>query len=166
MEAEQPHRQRRKGQKRKLEDETAVAVAAATAAASSLGSTGADDDNEDDGSAGPEICCRRSHAALAREVRTQVDDLLRCTSWRYEDRAAAKRATHVLAELAKNEDVVNVIVEGGAVPALVRHLGEPEAVAAKQEQQRPFEHEVEKGAAFALGLLAVKVLKFLDWFAV
>lgn len=103
MEAEQqPQRQRRKGQKRKLDDEAAAAVAAATAAASSLGSTGADDDIEDDGSAGPEICCRRSHAALAREVRTQVDDLLRSTSWRYEDRAAAKRATHVLAELAKN----------------------------------------------------------------
>jgi hypothetical protein len=96
MEAEQqPQRQRRKGQKRKLEYEAAAAVAAS----SSLGSAGAD---EDDGSTGPEICCRRSHAALVREVRTQVDDLLRCTSWRQEDRAAAKRATHVLAELAKN----------------------------------------------------------------
>ena len=52
-----------------------------------------------------------------------------------------------------------MIVEGGAVPALVHHLEEPAAVAAVQEQQlpRPLEHEVEKGAAFALGLLAVKV---------
>jgi hypothetical protein len=146
MEAEQqPQRQRRKGQKRKLE-----------AASSWLGSAGADDDNEDDGSAGPEICCRCSNAVLIREVRTQVDDLLRCTSWHQEDRAAAKRATHVLAELAKNEDVVNVIVEGGAVPVLVCHLVEPAAVEAVQEQPRPFQHEVEKGAAFALGLLAVK----------
>jgi hypothetical protein len=58
------------------------------------------------------------------------------------------------------EEVVNAIVEGGAVPALVRHLEEPaSAAAAGQEDQqlRPFEHEVEKGAAFALGLLAVKV---------
>jgi hypothetical protein len=57
------------------------------------------------------------------------------------------------------EEVVNVIVEGGAVPALVGHLVEPAAAAAAQEDQqpRPFEHEVEKGAAFALGLLAVKV---------
>ncbi|XP_062231321.1 ARM REPEAT PROTEIN INTERACTING WITH ABF2-like isoform X2 [Phragmites australis] len=158
MEAEQqqPQRPRRKGQKRKLEDEAAAAVAAA-AAASLLGSAGVDDDNdEDDGSAGAEICYRHSHAALAREVRTQVDVLLRCSSWRHADRAAAKRATHVLAELAKNEEVVNVIVEGGAVPALVHHLEEPAAVAAAQEQQlpRPLEHEVEKGAAFALGLLA------------
>ncbi|PUZ66099.1 hypothetical protein GQ55_3G279400 [Panicum hallii var. hallii] len=167
MEAEQqkqqPQRPRRKGQKRKLEDEAAAAAiaAAAAAAASSLGSAGADDDNEEEdaGSAAPpEICCRHSHAALAREVRTQVDVLLRCaSSWRHADRAAAKRATHVLAELAKNEEVVNAIVEGGAVPALVRHLEEPaSAAAAGQEDQqlRPFEHEVEKGAAFALGLLA------------
>jgi hypothetical protein len=193
MEAEQqPQRQRRKGQKRKLEDEAAAAVAAAVAASSSLGSAGADDDNEDDGSAGPEICCRRSNAALVREVRTQVDDLLRCTSWHQEDRATAKRATHVLAELAKNgnipppdradpcarasteadlivvdctEDVVNVIVEGGAVPVLVCHLVEPAAVDAVQEQPRPFQHEVEKGAAFALGLLAVKVPDFFNLFA-
>ncbi|OEL34457.1 arm repeat protein interacting with ABF2 [Dichanthelium oligosanthes] len=172
MEAEQqkqqPQRPRRKGQKRKLEDEAvAAAVAAAAAAASSLGSAGADDDNEEeeeeDGSAAAsQICCRHSHATLAREVSTQVDVLLRCaSSWRHADRAAAKRATHVLAELAKNEEVVNVIVEGGAVPALVRHLEEPAAAAAQEDQQlRPFEHEVEKGAAFALGLLAVKGCEF------
>ncbi|AQK93905.1 ARM REPEAT PROTEIN INTERACTING WITH ABF2 isoform X1 [Zea mays] len=171
MEAEQqkqqPQRPRRKGLKRKLEDEASAAVAAAatsaaaSAAAASLGSAGADDDNEEeDGSAGtPEICCRHSHAALAREVRAQVDALVRCaSSWRHADRAAAKRATHVLAELAKNEEVVNVIVEGGAVAALVCHLEEPAVAAPTQEEQqlRPFEHEVEKGAAFALGLLAVK----------
>ncbi|CAL5094794.1 unnamed protein product [Urochloa decumbens] len=167
MEAEQqkqqPQRPRRKGQKRKLEDEAAaaaaIAAAAAAAAASSLGSAGADDDNEEeeDGSAAAsEICCRHSQAAIAREVRTQVDVLLRCaSSWRHADRVAAKRATHVLAELAKNEEVVNVIVEGGAVPALVRHLEEPAVAAVQEDQQlRPFEHEVEKGAAFALGLLA------------
>jgi hypothetical protein len=52
-----------------------------------------------------------------------------------------------------------VIVEGGAVAALVCHLEEPAVAAPTQEEQqlRPFEHEVEKGAAFALGLLAVKV---------
>lgn len=54
------------------------------------------------------------------------------------------------------EEVVNVIVEGGAVPALVRHLREP-LLAPNEGEERPFEHEVEKGSAFALGLLAVKV---------
>ena len=54
---------------------------------------------------------------------------------------------------------MNVIVEGGAVPALVCHLKVPpaEGVVGEEQQPRPFEHEVEKGAAFALGLLAVKV---------
>lgn len=69
-------------------------------------------------------------------------------------RSAAVTEADLLAAFAA-EEVVNVIVEGGAVPALVCHLKVP---AMEEEQQpRPFEHEVEKGAAFALGLLAVKV---------
>nr|XP_051210941.1 uncharacterized protein LOC127328377 [Lolium perenne] len=95
--------------------------------------------------AGPEICCRHS----------QVDALQHCFSWSHADRATGKRATTVLAELAKNEEVV----KGGAVPVLVCHLKVPptEAAAGEEHQPRPFEHEVEKGAAFALGLLAVKM---------
>lgn len=54
-----------------------------------------------------------------------------------------------------------MIVEGGAVPALVKHLEEPPPLLAREGSaaggDRPFEHEVEKGSAFALGLLAVKV---------
>lgn len=49
---------------------------------------------------------------------------------------------------------MSMIVEAGAVPALVKHLKEPPAIAGGE---RPYEHEVEKGSAFALGLLAVKV---------
>jgi hypothetical protein len=37
-------------------------------------------------------------------------------------------------------------------------------VEAVQEQLQPFQHEVEKGAAFALGLLAVKVPNFFNLF--
>ena len=62
------------------------------------------------------------------------------------------------------EEVVNVIVEGGAVPALVKHLQAPPIVEGDRSL-KPFEHEVEKGSAFALGLLAVKVkfiLLYLD----
>ena len=54
------------------------------------------------------------------------------------------------------EDVVNVIVEGGAIPALVKHLQAP-PLSDLVQHPLPFEHEVEKGSAFALGLLAVKV---------
>uniref|UniRef100_A0A2N9F6B7 Uncharacterized protein n=1 Tax=Fagus sylvatica TaxID=28930 RepID=A0A2N9F6B7_FAGSY len=58
--------------------------------------------------------------ALLSEVGAQVTILNSTFSWKEADRAAAKRATHILAELAKN--IVNVIVEGGAIPALVKHL--------------------------------------------
>jgi len=60
------------------------------------------------------------------------------------------------------EEVVNVIVEGGAIPALVKHLKAPPLVGGDLLQRpMPFEHEVEKGSAFALGLLAVKVILLL-----
>ncbi|XP_008812798.2 ARM REPEAT PROTEIN INTERACTING WITH ABF2-like [Phoenix dactylifera] len=141
--------QRRKGQKRKLE-EAAAAVEAEEE----------EEEEEEAGEEGEEeICCQHSQQALAREVRAQVEVLERSFSWRVADRAAAKRATHVLAELAKNEEVVNVIVEGGAVPALAKHLQEPPPLLPREGNaggDRPFEHEVEKGSAFALGLLAVK----------
>ncbi|KAG2727485.1 hypothetical protein I3760_01G159600 [Carya illinoinensis] len=93
--------------------------------------------------------------ALLSEVGAQVDILNSTFSWKESDRAAAKRATHILAELAKNEEVVNVIVEGGAVPALVEHLQAPPS-SEGDRSPKPYEHEVEKGSAFALGLLAVK----------
>ncbi|URE24175.1 BTB/POZ domain [Musa troglodytarum] len=158
MEAEQ-QRPRRKGQKRKLEEDVTAAVS--SAASVPAAEEGDEGEAEDGGEAGgDEICCHRSQMTLAREVRTQVEVLERSFSWRLIDRAAAKRATHILAELAKNEEVVNVIVEGGAVPALVKHLEEPPPLLAREGSaagvDRPFEHEVEKGSAFALGLLAVK----------
>ncbi|KAF8394421.1 hypothetical protein HHK36_020629 [Tetracentron sinense] len=97
-----------------------------------------------------------SHQALSCEVSAQVNILNTTFSWIEADRAAAKRATHALAELAKNEEVVNVIVDGGAVLALVRHLQAPPPLREGEDGPKPFEHEVEKGSAFALGLLAVK----------
>ena len=54
------------------------------------------------------------------------------------------------------EEVVNTIVEGGAVPLLVKHLQAPPSLMVDDDVM-PFEHEVEKASAFALGLLAVKV---------
>ncbi|KAB2014556.1 hypothetical protein ES319_D09G234000v1 [Gossypium barbadense] len=120
----------RKGQKRKLEEEI----------------------QEDREISLPTGDARR---ALLAEVTAQVTLLESAFTWRESDRSAAKRATHVLAELAKNEEVVNVIVEGGAVPALVKHLQAPPCEDGDRSP-KPFEHEVEKGSAFALGLLAVK----------
>ncbi|KAI4345603.1 hypothetical protein L6164_012709 [Bauhinia variegata] len=122
----------RKGQKRKLEEEY---------------------EEEREISAAPPTGDARE--ALLADVSAQVDVLDSTFSWKEADRAAAKRATHVLAELAKNEEVVNVIVEGGAIPALVKHLQAP-PLSENDRSPKPFEHEVEKGSAFALGLLAVK----------
>ena len=54
-----------------------------------------------------------------------------------------------------SEDNVDVIVADGAVEALVPHLSAPEV--AEGEEPVACEHEVEKDAALAIGLLAVKV---------
>ncbi|KAM1066818.1 hypothetical protein EV2_022731 [Malus domestica] len=123
-------RPERKGQKRKLEEETG-------------------------GEREISVKSGEARKALLIEVSEQVKVLNSTFSWSEADRASAKRATHVLAELAKNEEVVSVIVEGGAVPALVKHLQAP-PLSDGDGSSKPFEHEVEKGSAFALGLLAVK----------
>lgn len=137
----------RKGQKRKLDEETVIGdeqqqqqqqQQQREISPSSAGTSSSD-----------------ARQALLCEVSAQVNVLTNTFSWLEADRAAAKRATHVLAELAKNEEVVNWIVEGGAVPALVKHLQAPPTNEADRNS-KPFEHEVEKGSAFALGLLAVK----------
>ncbi|KAL2324379.1 hypothetical protein Fmac_023437 [Flemingia macrophylla] len=122
----------RKGQKRKLDDEH---------------------HDERQISAAPPTAHER--AALLSDVSQQVNILESTFTWREADRSAAKRATHALADLAKNEEVVNVIVEGGAIPALVKHLQAP-PLSDRVQKPFPCEHEVEKGSAFALGLLAVK----------
>ncbi|XLR19029.1 hypothetical protein S83_046941, partial [Arachis hypogaea] len=95
--------------------------------------------------------------AILDDIQEQVFILNSTFSWKESDRAAAKCATHALADLAKNEEVVNMIVEGGAILALVQHLQAPPVTEEDLVQKLlPFEHEVEKGSAFALGLLAVK----------
>ena len=53
------------------------------------------------------------------------------------------------------EENVDVIVADGAVEALVPHLSAPEV--AEGDEPVACEHEVEKDAALAIGLLAVKV---------
>ncbi|XP_059300908.1 ARM REPEAT PROTEIN INTERACTING WITH ABF2-like isoform X1 [Lycium ferocissimum] len=97
-----------------------------------------------------------NHQDLVPEIRTQVDILESTFSSIEADRASAKRAIHVLSELAKNEEIVNVVVDCGAVPALAKHLQVPSLGSEGDGEQMPYEHEVEKGSAFTLGLLAIK----------
>ncbi|XLR30991.1 hypothetical protein S83_058891, partial [Arachis hypogaea] len=97
--------------------------------------------------------------AILADIQEQVSILNSTFSRKESDRAAAKRATHALSDLAKNEEVVNVIVDGGAIPALVQHLQAPLMTEEDLVQKLlPFEHEVEKGSIFALGLLSVQNL--------
>eukprot|EP00850_Spirogloea_muscicola_P018463 SM000169S02718 [mRNA] locus=s169:87724:93877:- [translate_table: standard] len=97
----------------------------------------------DDDGGGPSVADLPVHTEALRS----------CLSAGEKDRASAKRAAHAIAELAKHDEHVDVIVEGGAVDALVPHLSPPTVV---DGESVAFEHEVEKDAAFSLGLLAVK----------
>ncbi|RVX20942.1 ARM repeat protein interacting with ABF2 [Vitis vinifera] len=101
---------------------------------------------------------------LVREVGAHVSVLNSAISSSEADRSAAKRAVHVLTELAKNGDErlitsLFVLLES-VVPALVGHLQSPPPLVEGDSSPIPFEHEVEKGCALALGLLAVKVINF------
>ncbi|XP_073273104.1 ARM REPEAT PROTEIN INTERACTING WITH ABF2-like [Primulina huaijiensis] len=96
-----------------------------------------------------------SQQDLVLDVRTQVE-ILYCSTSTEVDRASLKRSIHVLSELAKNEDIVNVIVDCGAVPALVKHLKARPSEREDDSGSTLYEHEVEKGSAFTLGLLAIK----------
>lgn len=53
---------------------------------------------------------------------------------------------------------MNLVVECGAVPALVKHLQAPPPERGG-DSPIPYTHEVEKDSAFALGLIAVKVIQ-------
>ncbi|XP_021730785.1 ARM REPEAT PROTEIN INTERACTING WITH ABF2-like [Chenopodium quinoa] len=93
-----------------------------------------------------------NHQDLIVEINSYVHLLHRSFSWSDSDRADSKRATHFFSELAKNEELASLIVDCGAVPALVMHLQSPP----NDGVSKPLEHEVEKGSAFALGLIAAK----------
>ncbi|KAG6438318.1 hypothetical protein SASPL_103255 [Salvia splendens] len=96
------------------------------------------------------------HQELLSQIRTQLEILDSSFSSAEESRESAQTALSVLAELAKNEDVVNVIVDCEAIPTLVRHLQIPPPLREGDTDPIPYKHEVEKASAFAIGLLAIK----------
>lgn len=55
---------------------------------------------------------------------------------------------------------MNGIIDAGAIPVLLRHLQAPEPVKDDDDVSKSYEHGVEKGCAFVLGLLAVKVISY------
>ncbi|KAL5561677.1 hypothetical protein UlMin_031424 [Ulmus minor] len=104
----------------------------------------------------PSLQPQDPHQDLIRDVRMHIRVLEIAFSSRESDRLQAKRSTHALSEMAKNEEDVDVIVETGAIPVLVKYLQAPPPARDGDSCTPPYEHEVEKGSAFALGLLAVK----------
>ncbi|CAH1437395.1 unnamed protein product [Lactuca virosa] len=83
-----------------------------------------------------------SQQDLLYEIRAQVEVLDSTFSSSEANRALVKRSLHALSEFAKN--------------ALVRHLQAPQSPKEVVTGTIPYEHEVEKGSAFTLGLLAIK----------
>ncbi|KAL3626093.1 hypothetical protein CASFOL_029642 [Castilleja foliolosa] len=110
-----------------------------------------DDRGRIDGESPPE-----SQQDLVSEICAQVEIIDSSFSDAEQDRASVKRAIHVLSELAKNEDIVKVIVDCAAVPVLVKHLQAPRLEREREGGAHLYEHEVEKGSAFTVGLLAIK----------
>ncbi|CAH1450304.1 unnamed protein product [Lactuca virosa] len=88
-----------------------------------------------------------SQQDLLYEIHAQVEVLDSTFSSSEADRALVKCSLHALSEFAKN---------AGAVPALVRHLQAPQSPKEVVTGTIPYEHEVEKGSAFTLGLIAIK----------
>ncbi|KAJ4849009.1 hypothetical protein Tsubulata_033336 [Turnera subulata] len=95
-----------------------------------------------------------TEADLARDLRDQVSVLnsAASSSASQSDRAAAKRAIRLISEVAKNEKLVDLVIDSGAVPVLVTHLQSPSIL----EGLEPCDYEVKKWSAIALGVLAYK----------
>ncbi|TQD85947.1 hypothetical protein C1H46_028493 [Malus baccata] len=98
---------------------------------------------------------------LIARVREQVRILESKFSSAQPDRLLAKQAAHGLALTAKEEELVDIVVDCGAVPALVKHLQAPPPATDGRKSPIPYEHEVEKYCAYALGFIAIKVLNHL-----
>ncbi|KAI5075973.1 hypothetical protein GOP47_0008038 [Adiantum capillus-veneris] len=88
------------------------------------------------------------------DVRGHVDILNSCVSSSKSDRAAARRAARALGELAMQAENSGLLVEEGSIVALVKHLKAPRSKGS--DGFVPYEYEVEKEAAFVIGLLASK----------
>ncbi|TKY62448.1 ARM repeat protein interacting with ABF2 [Spatholobus suberectus] len=113
------------------------------------------------------LASQQHHPNISAKILQQVSLLNSALSPSASDRAAVKSAVHILSELATNEDLVDTILNFGAVPALVRHLQAQDALkddgvapdALKDGSDSDTKHyrlEVAKGCALALELLAIQ----------
>eukprot|EP00898_Chlorokybus_atmophyticus_P005667 jgi/Chlat1/6100/Chrsp40S05677 len=161
----------RKGHKRKLADASFDAAGAAAREGAEAGAaegTGASTSTPGT-STTPAIGSGFSPAELQEKIQRLVNALRTLggsigSGPAFCHRPTARKVAHELAELAKHEDSVETIVAGGAIEVLVPLLSPPASPDPLSAAQPPRlqagneeDHdEVEKEAAFALGLLAIK----------
>ncbi|XP_061341357.1 ARM REPEAT PROTEIN INTERACTING WITH ABF2-like [Gastrolobium bilobum] len=99
---------------------------------------------------------QKPYQDFSDEIFKQVELLNVSFSPSHSDLTMAKTALNALSELAKNEDLVDTIVDCGAVPVLVTHLQVLKSVRRDTDATKPYRFCVERGCTFVLTLLAVQ----------
>ncbi|CAH8389933.1 unnamed protein product [Eruca vesicaria subsp. sativa] len=72
----------------------------------------------------------------------------------FSDREAVKEAAAAISSLAKIDENVEMMVENGVIPALVRYLESPWSLASCENVPKSCDHKLEKDCAVSLGLIA------------
>ncbi|RID42216.1 hypothetical protein BRARA_J02123 [Brassica rapa] len=72
----------------------------------------------------------------------------------FSDREAVKEAAAAISSLAKIDENVEMMVENGVIPALVRYLESPWSLAINPNVPKSCDHKLEKDCAVSLGLIA------------
>ncbi|KEH23765.1 ARM repeat protein interacting WITH ABF2 protein [Medicago truncatula] len=98
-----------------------------------------------------EVTTKPRRLDLPTDISNRIHLLKSSFSSSCSDRSSANCALFVLSEFAKDEDIVDVIVNCGAVPVLVEILE-----TAGDCDADSYKYDMEKDCAFILGLLAVK----------
>ncbi|KAF3561483.1 hypothetical protein DY000_02019124, partial [Brassica cretica] len=89
-------------------------------------------------------------ADLVASIRRHVEVL----NSGFSDREAVKEAAAAISSLAKIDENVEMMVENGVIPALVRYLESPWSLAINPNVPKSCEHKLEKDCAVSLGLIA------------
>ncbi|XP_009121805.2 ARMADILLO BTB ARABIDOPSIS PROTEIN 1 [Brassica rapa] len=89
-------------------------------------------------------------ADLVASIRRHVEVL----NSSFSDREAVKEAAAAISSLAKIDENVEMMVENGVIPALVRYLESPWSLAINPNVPKSCDHKLEKDCAVSLGLIA------------
>ncbi|CAN7068380.1 unnamed protein product [Brassica rapa subsp. trilocularis] len=93
-------------------------------------------------------------ADLVVAIRRHVEVLNSSFSDADSDREAVKGAAADISSLAKIDENVEMMVENGVIPALVRYLESPWSLAINPNVPKSCDHKLEKDCAVSLGLIA------------